>query len=576
MLNKIIHIRIIITILVFSVFIQSCDKKTKDNPKKQNNLPEINRLIALGEKHFEKLENDSSYYYFLKAKSLCDVKKDTAKIIYTLLNMATIEQNQGDYSGSESTILEAFPFLINNPKPSHHWGVYTTMGINYMFLFDYDKALYYNNLALNLKTDKDRETCTKNNIAVIYMEKQEYLKAIKILKPLALPQKGILNQDEMFSRILMNLGYCYYKLGNPKALGYLDLSLKINKKKKYDWGLISSYIRLSEFYIKKNPSLSHQYSLIANQKATKINDINDRLISLDLLIQNSTGIQVRKLSLDYIRINDSIIKARQMAKNQFAKIKYDSKKEKEENLILKTQKAQTALRLEEQKNRNLLLYFLILTGTLSSVLLYYYLKEINKREKITTTYNTEKRIGKKLQDELSNDVFQTMNFAETQDLSSKHNKEILLSNLDTIYSRTRNILKENSSIEIGLYFVSNLKEMMAGFSTEATNILVNGIEVINWNALETHKKIIVYRVLQELLVNMKKHSQCSLAVITFLKKENKLQIDYSDNGLGADFEKINSKNRLQNVENRILSIKGSITFETKPGKGFKTSFTIPI
>jgi signal transduction histidine kinase len=102
------------------------------------------------------------------------------------------------------------------------------------------------------------------------------------------------------------------------------------------------------------------------------------------------------------------------------------------------------------------------------------------------------------------------------------------------------------------------------------------LEIVNWDALETNKKIIIYRVLQELLVNMKKHSQCSLAVITFKKNENKLQIDYSDNGIGAAFDKINSKNGLQNVENRILAIKGSITFDTKPEKGFKTSFKIPI
>ena len=94
--------------------------------------------------------------------------------------------------------------------------------------------------------------------------------------------------------------------------------------------------------------------------------------------------------------------------------------------------------------------------------------------------------------------------------------------------------------------------------------------------METNKKIIVYRVLQELLVNMKKHSQCSLVVIAFKKTENKLQIDYSDNGLGAAFDKINSRNGLQNVENRILAIKGTITFDTKPDKGFKTSFTIPL
>jgi signal transduction histidine kinase len=101
------------------------------------------------------------------------------------------------------------------------------------------------------------------------------------------------------------------------------------------------------------------------------------------------------------------------------------------------------------------------------------------------------------------------------------------------------------------------------------------MRLIDSTTLESNKKIIVYRVLQELLVNMKKHSRCSLVVITFKKNKNKLQIDYSDNGVGASLDKKNSRNGLQNVENRILSIKGNITFDTNTGKGFKTSLSIP-
>ena len=143
----------------------------------------------------------------------------------------------------------------------------------------------------------------------------------------------------------------------------------------------------------------------------------------------------------------------------------------------------------------------------------------NKRERIKSSYNTEIRIAKKLHDKLANDVYHTMAFAETQDLSTNQNKEILLTNLDTIYSRTRNISKENSSIETGPQFVSNLKEMIAAFNSPTINVLINGIDTIEWMKINT--KIVIYRVLQELLVNMKKHSKCSLAVLTLKKIENK-------------------------------------------------------
>ena len=83
---------------LFTVFfsLQSCENKPKNKPDKKSNLVEINRLIDLGEKHFKSTKYDSSYYYYSKAKSLCDVKKDTSEIIFSILNLAAIEQDQGD------------------------------------------------------------------------------------------------------------------------------------------------------------------------------------------------------------------------------------------------------------------------------------------------------------------------------------------------------------------------------------------------------------------------------------------------------------------------------------------------
>jgi signal transduction histidine kinase len=200
----------------------------------------------------------------------------------------------------------------------------------------------------------------------------------------------------------------------------------------------------------------------------------------------------------------------------------------------------------------------------------------NKKDKIKTSYDTETRIAKKLHDELANDVFQTMAFAETQDLSNYQNKDIILNNLNAIYSRTRNISNENNTIDIGKDFIVGFKEMISGFNSIDITILVNGMDTVEWKKLESNKKIVVYRVVQELLVNMRKHSKCNLAVITFKNNKNKLQIDYSDNGVGATIDEKKLKNGLHNVENRILAVKGIITFEFKSYKGFKTSFTIPI
>jgi hypothetical protein len=45
--------------------------------------------------------------------------------------------------------------------------------------------------------------------------------------------------------------------------------------------------------------------------------------------------------------------------------------------------------------------------------------------------------------------------------------------------------------------------MLFGFNTNATNIIINNLDAIDWIVLTDEDKITVYRVLQELLINMK-------------------------------------------------------------------------
>lgn len=573
-LNK-VHFPIYILIVVLFFTLQSCEKKTLKTPEKKSNLKEIDRLIDLGDYYLEKTKYDSAFYYHNKAKLLCNPRTDNTRIIYSLERMSEIQQNQGDYYGSETSVTEAIQYLNKAMDGTYECAIYTNLGIINLRLFDYENALYFYKKALNSKIDDVRKLKLKHNIAVVYMAKKDYNRAIKFLLPMTF-RKKIINDPASFSKVLDNLGYSYFKVGNPKGIDYLNRALKIKEQIKDDWGMAASYLHLSNYYKESNSKLSNKYAQLGYVKATKVNSIDDRLEALASLIQTSTGNQSKNYSEKYIQLNDSIDKARQKSRNQFAKIKYDSRIDKEENLRLKSNKIITELQLEQQKNRNQLLYFIVALGITITGFSSNYLIAKNKKDKIKTSYDTEIRIAKKLHDELANDVFQTMAFAETQDLSSHQNKNVILNNLNAIYSRTRNISNENNSIAIGSEFINGFKEMILGFNSKEVTVLVNGINLIEWMKLESNKKIVVYRVVQELLVNMRKHSKCSLVVLSFKNDKNKLQIDYSDNGLGATLDEQNLRNGLRNMKNRIEAVNGSIAFDTNSYKGFKTSFSIPI
>jgi signal transduction histidine kinase len=60
-------------------------------------------------------------------------------------------------------------------------------------------------------------------------------------------------------------------------------------------------------------------------------------------------------------------------------------------------------------------------------------------------------------------------------------------------------------------------------------------------------------------------------VVSVRSDGKKTEIKFTDNGVGTVLKK---QNGLQNAENRIFALKGSITFETEPGKGFQAKIVM--
>lgn len=484
--------------------------------------------------------------------------------------MASIQQINGDYYGSKETLTETLPYITK--KDVYSASVNNFFGIADKELSIFDDAIYYYKAAIKDCTDSLYVQSPLNNIAAVYIQQKKYDKAIEILESIL--NKKIINNSllqETKARVKDNLGYAYFKNGrNEKGLMLMIESLNLRNQIDDVYGTIETYLHLAEYYSKTDAKKSNQYAELAYQNATKLNSIDERLEALSFLMTNNSG-NHRAYAQKYVVLNDSIIKIRNNFKNKFARIKYDSKKEKDENEKLRLEKAIAEKKAENEKIVFLATFIIVL------FLLAYLKKHYDNRNrigKIKTAYDTETRIAKDIHDGLANDVFHAITYTQTQSLANDSNKENLLQKLDDIYFRVRGISRENNDIDTGPNFPKNLKEMLSTYNSSKTNVIINGVEKVNWDSVEDLKKIAIQRVLHELMVNMKKHSEAPVVSIKFNTNSNSLLIDYSDNGKGCEKSKI-IKNGLQNMENRILSNKGTITFETEPDKGFKVKITMP-
>jgi len=104
--------------------------------------------------------------------------------------------------------------------------------------------------------------------------------------------------------------------------------------------------------------------------------------------------------------------------------------------------------------------------------------------------------------------------------------------------------------------------------------LVSEIEFeINSNLelrLQAITEFTLYRTLIELINNTLKYARASKIAIVFTEDKNVLNITYSDNGQGFDYDKalgINAGFGLLNLENRIEKIGGKYIYQSEPGKG---------
>ena len=564
-------------ILVFLLSIVSCQKSVKtgiDTSKKQESPKKIiaQKYSELGDSFSRDNKLDSAFYYYLKSTELFKEEGSSKYIAYNLVGMAHIQQTYGDYYSSEETLTEALPYINNDVQ--YQVAANNLFGIAAKELKNYDDAVRYYDTILKTVKDSIARVAILNNIATVYMEQKKYRKAIVLLEPFL--KSTILDTlQNKKARIIDNLGFAYYKDNQiPKGLALMNQALAIRTSINDSYGSIESYLHLADYYQNKDYQKSKGYALHAYDEATKHQSIDERLEALAFLMSQNQEKGENSYVRLFINLNDSIKKVRSNAKNQFAKIRYDSRKAILESIKYKEQRAENLLELETQKNQKYLLFFGFFTLLGGIVLIVNYYKSKTKRERLEASYSTETRISKELHDELANDVFYAMTFAGTQDLQNPIKKETLIDNLDKIYVRTRNFSRENSPIETGERFEYNLKQMLNSYKSSGTEVIIKNGNPIDWSKVETEKKIAIQRVLQELMVNMKKYSQASFVVIGFDLEQNSIKIDYSDNGIGFS-EKLILKNGLQNAENRIEVVNGILTFDSQTNKGFKAKILVP-
>ncbi len=496
----------------------------------------------------------------------------------SLMAMSNIQFILGDYHASKTTATDGLEYLKNSAEFRTKSGLYQNIARSFVELKSYKEALVWNDkiftllkdsIALN-KIGRSSLHVFKNTRAYIFVGKKKYNKSVTILEAL-IKDEFVLEDTIIYSRILNNLGYIKF-LQNPnneESENMLLEALQIRQEENDQFGLFNSNIHLTKYYKEKDKEKSRYHAYQAYEHIKDFNDYEAQLEVLTLITElNPDSLE------DHQRFKEAGLKLMELRKKTreiYAPTRFEN-----ENLLKENEEKNRKITEVRTQNTVYLLGMLILIMGIGFAIYFFrqrtrYLSQQNKIVQFQASYETETRIAKRLHDELGNDIFQVM----LQYENDPHDPQIK-AKLNSTYAKARDISRENNEFETDETFSEELNNMLQNYTKNGIRLIVIGFDAVPWEGMHKTAKITIYRVLQELMTNMQKHSQANVVKLRFSVINNQLMIKYGDNGVGMSAESLQTKNGLRNTEKRIQAIDGTLIFDSEEEKGFRAEIQIPI
>lgn len=522
----------------------------------QNHLIPVSVDYKNGERLFD-TNRDSAFYYF---NNVATGSKDDIQASMAYTYLAIIQSDAGDYFGSQESLLMSLKCLESqsNDGKNYLYANYNELGNTSLNLKNYNQAINYYNQALKYAKDRDSKIIALSNKAVALQKIKQYKEALAIFETII---GQCANNPKRYARILSNMTRTKW-LKDPSYNATPELwdALSLRENIKDNWGLNASYSHLSDYYTVSQPDSALVYANKMYAVAQQLNSPDDEQEALQKIIVLDASPSVKKYFTRYQYLNDSLQTARNSAKNQFALIRYEAAKNKADNLALQKDNAEKKIQIISQ------------WITIASVLVLVVIAFIwYRKRKQQILHEQQLKTSKKVHDTIANGIYSIMSEVEHSDVLER---EQLLDRLDIVYERSRNIsyeLKERPSDD----FHSSIARLLRSFSSPSTAVSIVGNTKDVWKKITPTVQKELEHILQELMVNMKKHSAAKNVAVKFEDTGTELKIQYIDDGIGLPTN-FKYGNGLSNTENRMAGIGGKITFDTSTELGLKVLMLIPI
>jgi two-component system, NarL family, sensor kinase len=519
----------------------------------------------------------------------------TAENLYGVLN-----RRKAKYAEAMTHHMNAYKIAESNNDKRLMAAALNGCAVVQMTMNDIDKAeaFHLQSLALRKEAGTPREIFqTYTGLGIANRERQQYDKALDYYFK-AFNEIKNLNDSSAISFNYNDIGAAYSFKGNTtEAEKYLKQSIAIRERINEKNELAYTYNYLGENYERKND--------LANAEA----NIKKALaIAKEINNSKQTYQAYESLSDFYSRHNkyDSAYKYLQSYKTLRDSL---AKKDKAEVVAELTTKYETTIkekRIQEQqfeltKKNYWLIGGIILFGLIVLLLFSLYKRnilkqearlqaEILKQQDIATKaiLEAEEKERQRIAKDLHDGVGQMMSAAKLN-LSAIENEilfkdEMQKESMLRIIKLVDDSCKEVRAVSHNMMPNALLKAGLSSAVREFINQIDQKILKVNLHSeglnerLDSNTETVLYRVIQECVNNVIKHAAATQLDISLIRDEDGISVTVEDNGKGFDAGDSTKSSGLglKNIQARVEYLKGTVDFDSSPGKGTLVAIHVPL
>jgi signal transduction histidine kinase len=206
-------------------------------------------------------------------------------------------------------------------------------------------------------------------------------------------------------------------------------------------------------------------------------------------------------------------------------------------------------------------------------------KKLINQATVDSQEQERSEIGRELHDNINQVLTTTKLYLELAIGNREMGEELLVKasqNISNAITEIRQLSRSLMDPAIGdLGIVDTIQDLIENINLTKKIAVELKIDPSIENRLDKKQKLTVFRIIQEALNNVIKHAKAKSVMISIKQRNNIIDLEISDDGMGFDYVSTKKGAGLKNITNRVYLINGHLQIDSRCGAGCRILITIP-